>query len=353
MKKQEGGGGREEGEGREVGRVGLGQEGGGGEGLGSGRKEGEGGLERERMEGRGGMGEGRTKGGGWLGGEKEGGRRTAEEEASFFFWLSSMHSVLIGPGLGRSITLLAQIFEALEKGKGKGRVVLDADAFWHILRGKEREEIVRVVRRMGRRVVLTPNKVEAGRMIEGFLREEMEIDEKRGGGNRGSGRGRGAGLGGEGSGREGRGEVGGGLGGGGRGEGGGVLEGEVGGEGEGGLEGGAGGGLGEGGIGGELTKGEDVVQILDVTGGFVRQLMSLSKFFGGAIVLCKGERDLITDGEICWAIREPGCWKRSGGEIKKKTLLPPSLPPSLPPRSSLLANPSSLLSPPSTLLPLL
>ena len=67
-------------------------------------------------------------------------------------------------------------------------------------RGKDWEVIVRVVR-MGRRVGLTPNKMEAGRMIEGLLREEMEIDEKRGGGGRGRGgdieKGGAAGLGGQ------------------------------------------------------------------------------------------------------------------------------------------------------------
>ena len=191
------------------------------------------------------------------GGAIEEGRRI--EEASFYFWLSSMHSVLIGPGLGRSVTLRAKILEALEKGKG--RVILDADAFWHILKGEERDELVEIVRRMGRRVVLTPNRVEAGRLIEGLLREVIEI------------------------------------------EGGGELKGE--------------GGGGEGGW--------EEVGLVEVKGGFVKQLTNLSKFFGGAVVLCKGERDLITDGEICWTVREPGCWKRSGGKQKNYFTLPPPL----------------------------
>lgn len=202
------------------------------------------------------VGEKKIEEGGGLGeGEKEEERRSAE--ASFYFWLSSMHSVLIGPGLGRSVTLRAQILEALEKGKGK--VVLDADAFWHILRGKERGELVEIVKKMGRRVILTPNIVEAGRLIEGLLNEVTNIE---GGGGRNL-----------------------------------VEEGF-------GREYPAGKGSGEGGK----------VALVEVKEGFVRQLMNLSKFFGGAIILCKGERDLITDGEICWEIREPGCWKRSGGK---------------------------------------
>ena len=258
----------EEKQGKEEGRKKDLEEGGGG--LVGRNKEGKEGLQEER-----GLGECRSEEG--------------REEASFYFWLSSMHSVLIGPGLGRSVTFRAQILEALEKGKG--RVVLDADAFWHILKGKEREELVEIVRRMGRRVVLTPNRVEAGRLIEGFLREVIEL--------------------------EGGGEF--------KEEGGGVLE-------------------GGGGVGGvEEREGRwEEVGLVEVKGGFVKQLTNLSKFFGGAVVLCKGERDLITDGEICWAVREPGCWKRSGGKTKKYfTLLPSSLTP----------PPSSLAPPPSSILP--
>ena len=71
--------------------------------LGGKRREEGGGLGGGKVEEGGGLGGGGKELTGGLVGEREEERRA--EEASFYFWLSSMHSVLIGPGLGRSVTI--------------------------------------------------------------------------------------------------------------------------------------------------------------------------------------------------------------------------------------------------------
>ncbi|XP_062831524.1 ATP-dependent (S)-NAD(P)H-hydrate dehydratase isoform X3 [Anolis carolinensis] len=89
-------------------------------------------------------------------------------------WLPRLHSVVIGPGLGREDVLLANAKGIIEKAKVKGiPIVIDADGLWLIAQQPS------VIQNYPR-AILTPNAMEFSRLYEAMLRDPVDSNDQHG-----------------------------------------------------------------------------------------------------------------------------------------------------------------------------
>ncbi|XP_004447075.1 ATP-dependent (S)-NAD(P)H-hydrate dehydratase isoform X1 [Dasypus novemcinctus] len=89
-------------------------------------------------------------------------------------WLPRLHTLVIGPGLGRDDVLLENVKGILEKSKAKGiPVVIDADGLWLIA---QEPSLIQGYQR----AILTPNYMEFSRLYEAVLREPVNSSDHYG-----------------------------------------------------------------------------------------------------------------------------------------------------------------------------
>ncbi|XP_042313420.1 ATP-dependent (S)-NAD(P)H-hydrate dehydratase isoform X3 [Sceloporus undulatus] len=89
-------------------------------------------------------------------------------------WLPRLHSVVIGPGLGREDVLLENAKGIIEKAKIKGiPIIIDADGLWLIA---QQPSIIQGYPR----AILTPNAMEFSRLYEAMLRDPVDSNDHHG-----------------------------------------------------------------------------------------------------------------------------------------------------------------------------
>ncbi|XP_035421481.1 ATP-dependent (S)-NAD(P)H-hydrate dehydratase isoform X1 [Cygnus atratus] len=89
-------------------------------------------------------------------------------------WLPRLHSVVIGPGLGRDEVLLENAKGIIEKSKLKGiPIIIDADGLWLI---SQQPSIIQGYQR----AILTPNYMEFSRLYEAMLRDPVDSSDHHG-----------------------------------------------------------------------------------------------------------------------------------------------------------------------------
>ncbi|XP_036450343.1 ATP-dependent (S)-NAD(P)H-hydrate dehydratase isoform X2 [Colossoma macropomum] len=89
-------------------------------------------------------------------------------------WLPRLHSLVVGPGLGREDGILKTAKEVIEKSKSKGiPIIIDADGLWLI--AKEPSII-----QFYQRGILTPNFMEFSRLYEAMHREPLDSTDLKG-----------------------------------------------------------------------------------------------------------------------------------------------------------------------------
>ncbi|XP_025892430.1 ATP-dependent (S)-NAD(P)H-hydrate dehydratase [Nothoprocta perdicaria] len=89
-------------------------------------------------------------------------------------WLPRLHSVVIGPGLGRDETLLENAKGIIEKSKMKGiPIIIDADGLWLI---SQQPSLIQGYQR----AILTPNYMEFSRLYEAMLRDPVDSSDHHG-----------------------------------------------------------------------------------------------------------------------------------------------------------------------------
>ncbi|KAK9401769.1 ATP-dependent S-NADPH-hydrate dehydratase [Crotalus adamanteus] len=89
-------------------------------------------------------------------------------------WLPRLHSVVIGPGLGRDDILLEHAKGIIEKSKVKGiPIVIDADGLWLIA---QQPSLIQGYPR----AILTPNAMEFSRLYEAMLRDPVDNSDYHG-----------------------------------------------------------------------------------------------------------------------------------------------------------------------------
>ncbi|XP_060089676.1 ATP-dependent (S)-NAD(P)H-hydrate dehydratase isoform X1 [Heteronotia binoei] len=89
-------------------------------------------------------------------------------------WLPRLHSVVIGPGLGRDDILLENAKGIIEKSKVKGiPIVIDADGLWLIV---QQPSLIQGYPR----AILTPNAMEFSRLYEAVLRDPVDSNDHHG-----------------------------------------------------------------------------------------------------------------------------------------------------------------------------
>ncbi|XP_042636625.1 ATP-dependent (S)-NAD(P)H-hydrate dehydratase [Orycteropus afer afer] len=89
-------------------------------------------------------------------------------------WLPRLHTLVVGPGLGRDDTLLENVKGILEKSKAKGiPVVIDADGLWLIA---QQPSLIQGYRK----AILTPNYMEFSRLYEAVLRDPVDSNDHHG-----------------------------------------------------------------------------------------------------------------------------------------------------------------------------
>ncbi|XP_041128615.1 ATP-dependent (S)-NAD(P)H-hydrate dehydratase-like [Polyodon spathula] len=88
-------------------------------------------------------------------------------------WLSRLHTVVVGPGLGRDDRLLGNAKAIIEKSKTLGiPVVVDADGLWLIAR---QPSIIQGYQR----AILTPNYMEFSRLYEAVCRDAVDSSDNQ------------------------------------------------------------------------------------------------------------------------------------------------------------------------------
>ncbi|XP_020820801.1 ATP-dependent (S)-NAD(P)H-hydrate dehydratase isoform X1 [Phascolarctos cinereus] len=93
---------------------------------------------------------------------------TDEEVAK---WLPRLHTIVIGPGLGRNDTLLENAKGIIEKSKVRGiPVVIDADGLWLIA---QQPSLIQGYQR----AILTPNYMEFSRLYETMFRTSVDSND--------------------------------------------------------------------------------------------------------------------------------------------------------------------------------
>ncbi|XP_061482610.1 ATP-dependent (S)-NAD(P)H-hydrate dehydratase isoform X2 [Rhineura floridana] len=89
-------------------------------------------------------------------------------------WLPRLHSVVIGPGLGRDDVLLENAKGIIEKSKVKGiPIVIDADGLWLVA---QQPSLIQGYPR----AILTPNAMEFSRLYEAMLRDPVDSSDHHG-----------------------------------------------------------------------------------------------------------------------------------------------------------------------------
>ncbi|XP_062982201.1 ATP-dependent (S)-NAD(P)H-hydrate dehydratase isoform X1 [Elgaria multicarinata webbii] len=89
-------------------------------------------------------------------------------------WLPRLHSVVIGPGLGRDDVLLENAKGIIEKSKVKGiPIIIDADGLWLIA---QQPSLIQGYPR----AILTPNAMEFSRLYEAMLRDPVDSSDHHG-----------------------------------------------------------------------------------------------------------------------------------------------------------------------------
>ncbi|XP_018105330.1 ATP-dependent (S)-NAD(P)H-hydrate dehydratase 1 isoform X1 [Xenopus laevis] len=89
-------------------------------------------------------------------------------------WLPRLHTLVIGPGMGREDAILDNTKGIIEKAKSKGLpIVIDADGLWLIA---QQPAIIQGYQR----AVLTPNFIEFSRLYEAMLSEPVETSDHHG-----------------------------------------------------------------------------------------------------------------------------------------------------------------------------
>ncbi|XP_075056113.1 ATP-dependent (S)-NAD(P)H-hydrate dehydratase isoform X1 [Mixophyes fleayi] len=89
-------------------------------------------------------------------------------------WLPRLHTLVIGPGLGRDNSILETAKGIIEKAKAKGiPLVIDADGLWLIA---QQPSIIQGYQR----AVLTPNFMEFSRLYEAMLTEPVDSSDQHG-----------------------------------------------------------------------------------------------------------------------------------------------------------------------------
>ncbi|XP_023375533.1 ATP-dependent (S)-NAD(P)H-hydrate dehydratase [Pteropus vampyrus] len=89
-------------------------------------------------------------------------------------WLSRLHALVVGPGLGREDALLENVKGILEVSKARGiPLIIDADGLWLIA---QQPTLIQGYRK----AVLTPNHMEFGRLSEAVLKDPVDNGDRRG-----------------------------------------------------------------------------------------------------------------------------------------------------------------------------
>ncbi|XP_069826866.1 ATP-dependent (S)-NAD(P)H-hydrate dehydratase isoform X3 [Dendropsophus ebraccatus] len=89
-------------------------------------------------------------------------------------WLPRLHTLVIGPGLGRKDSILDTAKGIIEKAKAKGiPLVIDADGLWLIA---QQPSVIQGYQR----AVLTPNFMEFSRLYEAVLTEPVDSSDQHG-----------------------------------------------------------------------------------------------------------------------------------------------------------------------------
>ncbi|CAD8077779.1 unnamed protein product [Paramecium sonneborni] len=86
-----------------------------------------------------------------------------------------MHSLIIGPGLGRE-QITSKILEEIFKQNNSIKI-LDADALWHI--SQKQNKLIRIIQEKSEQFILTPNAMEIKRLLEYFELEYIKPDYDR------------------------------------------------------------------------------------------------------------------------------------------------------------------------------
>ncbi|XP_036084696.1 ATP-dependent (S)-NAD(P)H-hydrate dehydratase isoform X3 [Rousettus aegyptiacus] len=88
-------------------------------------------------------------------------------------WLSRLHALVVGPGLGREDALLENVKGILEVSKARGiPLIIDADGLWLIA---QQPTLIQGYRK----AVLTPNHMEFGRLSEAVLKDPVDNSDRR------------------------------------------------------------------------------------------------------------------------------------------------------------------------------
>jgi ATP-dependent NAD(P)H-hydrate dehydratase len=85
-------------------------------------------------------------------------------------WMNALHSIVIGPGLGRSDelnTYLGSILSEVSQNRPSIKLVLDADALFFVSSAGG-QHLIDNLKQLSNRAYLTPNKVEFGRLLKCF-----------------------------------------------------------------------------------------------------------------------------------------------------------------------------------------
>lgn len=89
-------------------------------------------------------------------------------------WLPSLHTIVIGPGLGRDDRILQNAKVIIEKSKTKGiPIVIDADGLWLIA---QEPSIIQGYQQ----AILTPNFMEFSRLYEAVIRDPVDTNDNNG-----------------------------------------------------------------------------------------------------------------------------------------------------------------------------
>ncbi|XP_069061215.1 ATP-dependent (S)-NAD(P)H-hydrate dehydratase isoform X2 [Pleurodeles waltl] len=89
-------------------------------------------------------------------------------------WLPSLHTIVVGPGLGRDDRILQNAKIIIEKSKTKGiPIVIDADGLWLIA---QEPSIIQGYKQ----AILTPNVIEFSRLYEAVIRDPVDTNDHDG-----------------------------------------------------------------------------------------------------------------------------------------------------------------------------
>jgi len=96
----------------------------------------------------------------------------AEVLASVSKWYSAIHSLIIGPGLGRDDIIAACLPELITRLKLDQISVFDADFFWYLTGHEIGEKLKAAIVNRAQMCIITPNITEFGRLWKHYLKDE-------------------------------------------------------------------------------------------------------------------------------------------------------------------------------------